>query len=751
MTKSPPVLDDGWRVLAAEPASHWIDMFPLGDGTLGAMCDGGPSTARFFLNHELGWSGNESSERPADRAVARKALEAAREALARDDAVEATKQVKLLQADYTQAFQPVGVVEIDEAVVPPVANYRRMLDVARGVHEVLDNDVVRSLTLIEHGTLIHLLPAGAVADVRVLPAHPEAKRDERPGERVVCFHFPSDAPPPHEPLAGGPVWAEGGMPAVVVTRWGKRPDGNGYAVVSVEVGFTPGAEPPSFAELTDVACARLDLVESSLEQIVATHEQDHQRAMTRAGLDLVRPLDSAARQSEGGDPTLAALAFNYGRYLLYSCCRTGSLPPTLQGLWSVDVQPPWSSNYTTNINLEMAHWPVGVAHVPEAVEPLVDLLTRVAQRGRDTAWALYQLPGWVCHHNTDAWAHTNPVGCGRGDPSWAQWLFGGAWLAFELVDFVRFGLTDDDLNQRIWTLVRGACEFSLGWVRRQDGGWVTSPATSPENLYVDASGRQLALDVVTASDLAISWQLASSTVWLADHLGVEDDRVVQAALDLLSELPDAPEIASTGELCEWSRERPPAEPQHRHLSHLIGLYPGQQRWDQAHLEAAVRTLDLRGDEGTSWSLAWKLCLWARLRRPDKVSDLLTLALRPCQVDGVVVRSGLYPNLLSAHPPFQLDGNLGLVAGIAEALVQSHHGAIDLLPALPDDWPSGHVWGLGARPGVRVDIEWEDGQLVAASFMAPRGARVACRYQQRTVPLELSPGVAVELRAADFRA
>lgn len=731
-------------IVFAGAARTWLECLPLGDGRLGVMTDGGVHRTTLHLNDATAWSGSPSSESidgMPDAAECARLLAEARARIAAGDPVGAEAPLKAMQTRYAQSFLPLGDVTITLAAGDD-ADVRRSLDLRTGIHRASAGS--RSTTTFvaaEHSVLVHVIDADD--DVRVdltSPLHSAettaAESQLVEGERALLLRLPSDVAPGHEPDLPAASWEDDALEAAIAVRSVRR-HGRTVVLVATATTFDSPGRTPVGTVLDALAQARLRL------DLIAAADIDALRDSAAAGraailggvaLELDGPrttaagsplnhLDTPARFAAArtdprgllsADPALVALLFDYGRHLLVSSSRPGGLPANLQGIWNAEMRPPWGSAYTLNINTQMNYWGAHVTDLSAHAAPLSDFTLALAEAAAPHTRRLYDAPGWTVHHNSDAWLYATSPGRGAGDPRWSFWPLGGAWLASLLTASWEHGADDDTELVRIWPALRGATEFALAWHR--DGR--TSPATSPENAFVTDAGQSASLVETTTMDLALLRTLLTRTAGVARALGSADDPVAQEAVARLAELPHQPGIAPDGTIIEWDAVRREEDPRHRHVSALFGLFPGDEPWDAEHRAAAARTLDRRGDDSSGWSLVWKLALWARLRRAERVADLLALSLRDADLTTGPWAGGLYPNLFAAHPPFQIDANLGFVGALAEALLQSHDG-IRLLPALPEQLGTGRVRGLIARPGIVVAIEWRDGQLVEAALRARR--------------------------------
>jgi len=470
------------------------------------------------------------------------------------------------------------------------------------------------------------------------------------------------------------------------------------------------------------------------EKLLEAHKIEYQKYFKRVNFDITPdkisaiPTDERIRLFRGGnaDPHLVELVFQYGRYLLISSSRPGSLPANLQGVWANKIQTPWNSDYHTDVNVEMNYWPAEVTNLSEIHLPLFDLIESLVGPGTKTARVHYKAKGWVVHPITNVWGYTAP-----GErASWGMHTGAGAWISSHIMEHYRFS-GDKKFLKRMYPILKGSVEFYLDWLVEdpRTGKLVSGPAVSPENTFIAPDESRSQISMGPAHDQQVIWTLFNDFTIASEILGKEDEFLVKvkSAKENLS----GDQIGSDGRLMEWAEEFPEVEPGHRHISHLFALHPGyqiSQNQTPKLAEAAKKSLDYRIEHGgghTGWSAAWLISQYARLGEAEKAKNSLD----------VVLRKNISPNLFTQHPPFQMDANFGVTAGIAEMLIQSHAGEIHLLPGLPQAWGDGSVEGLCARGGFVVDMDWEKGVLIEMRLISKLGKRCKIRYGKNSIELE----------------
>lgn len=776
------------------PADYFEEALVIGNGTMGGIIYGGTEIDRISLNDITLWTG-ESCHEKVYSPEAYKTIPAIREALRRGDYREADRLQREVQGHYSQNYQPLGQLVIEYLdTTEIVTDYRRWLnlgdatahtDYRRGAYRYTteyfatnpDSGIVIRITTdnpqgirvrfslncpLPHTTTAtgsNTLVSDGYASYASLPVYYDAQEKFfYDSERGIHFRTKVLVSAQNLRTEGDTVVVDGAQTVTIYLV--NATSFNGYDRDPVKQG-------KPYQRLADARLRHLSGV--AYEELRRRHVADYQKLFNRVTLTLGnhtddRPTDVQLREyvdENRFNPELEALYFQFGRYLLISCSRTPNVPANLQGLWNESMLPPWSSNYTCNINLEENYWAAETAALPEMHLSLLTFLKELQNSGAQTAKAYYGVDrGWCLAHNTDLWAMTCPVGLHTGDPSWANWNMGAAWLSTHIWEHYTFSL-DCDFLREYYPVLKGAAEFCLGWlVSTKEMGvegteyLITAPSTSPENVFVTEDGYHGRTCYGGFADIAMIRECLSDARDAALALGVDRDFIaeVNAVLGRLQPY----KIGRKGNLQEWFYDWDDADPHHRHQSHLFGIYPGHHLDDGVNTEetirqAASRTLELKGDKTTGWSTGWRVNLYARLHDAKNAYHAYRKLLSYVSPDGYSGADarrggGTYPNLLDAHSPFQIDGNFGGCAGVIEMLLQSNYQLDDrgkslvtiaLLPALPENWKDGTVSGIRARGGITVEMTWRDSRVVALTLTSQRPCRVTLivNGQRKTVKLK----------------
>lgn len=763
--------------------THEADFFEeslvLGNGKMGASVFGGVASEKIYLNDATLWTGGPVN--PDMNPEANTYLPAIREALRNEDYRKADSLNRFMQGSFSQSYAPLGTLYIDFNHRDSAQNYYRELNIGDAISKTryrvggiefqreyftsnpdqvmvirLSSSKKKSLDcMLRFESLLHYQTSLEGEIYQASGFAPFKSEPNYRGNMKDAVVFDVDKGTRFSAL----IDIKESDCDVQVTEEGIQLKNGSKAtiLVSVATSFNGFDKDPVTEGLDDKALAMKQLEQASqksYKQLKKAHIADYEEFSKRVNLSLGEtsapdlPTDERLiRYLEGKeDKNLEILYFQYGRYLLISSSRTKGVPANLQGIWNPYLRPPWSSNYTININAEENYWLAENANLSEMHMSLLSFIENISTTGKITARNYYNAGGWAACHNSDIWAMSNPVGdFGQGDPVWANWNMGGTWLSTHLWEHYIFTKDEEFLRNKGYPIMKGAAEFCLDWlIEDAEGKLITSPSTSPENKFLTPEGYAGATLYGGTADLSMIRELFIQTIKASEVLNT-DEQFRQETKEALERLHPY-KIGWKGNLQEWYYDWEDADPKHRHQSHLFGLYPGHHINPELSPElakACQTTLEIKGDETTGWSKGWRINLWARLWDGNHAYKMFRELLKYVPPDGKKSNysrgGGTYPNLFDAHPPFQIDGNFGGAAAVIEMLMQSTENEIRLLPALPDAWPEGKVEGICARGGYVLSMKWKDMELTDLTITARADGKTVLISGEKKMELSLKQG------------